>query len=320
MTSFIQKIYILFFSLCIITTIHTAYAEAQVSVSLIPRNPVPYSSVLLRLSSYSFNINTAQITWKSNNQTILSGQGEGELTIQTGGIGEESIINVVIETKTGIRIEKKIKITPESVSIIYETPESSVPLFYEGLSLPSDQATVRFTALPQISENGSILPAKNISFAWYVNDTLLKKVSGIGKQSANIPLDMLTESTSVKVVARGENDSVAEKTIYIFPHNVMPLFYTHNEVLGTNYAQAYTRRFQTTKDFIISLEPYYVSQGSSIVWNMDGLPITPLGGKLLAVKPKENSYGSKTLSISISHAQKRLQKITTSIALIFDTR
>ncbi len=326
MKIFTQKIYILFSLLYAIFTIHTAYAEPQVSLSLIPKNPVPYSPLLLRVSSYSFDVNTAMITWKSNNQILESGQGKTEFTLQTGGVGEESIINVVVETKTGIRVEKRIKIIPESVSLIYETPESYIPLFYEGLSLPGEQATIRFTALPYMSDGGSIISPEKISFSWYVNDTLVKKNSGIGKQSAMIPLDMLTEYTSVKVVARSENGSVAEKTIKIYPHKITPLFYTHDEILGTAYNQAYTKRLQTTKDFTISFEPYYLSSKNNTsydvvtVWTMDGLPITPLGGRLLSMKPKENSYGSKTLSVTVSNTKKRLQKVTSSIALIFDTR
>lgn len=297
------------------------------SLSLNPKNPIPYSSVVLTVSSYSFDVNTAMITWKSEGVTLLSGQGEKDLTVQTGRIGTRKTISVLMETSDGIKVEQSIVVTPASVSLLYESPESYVPLFYEGLALPSDEARVSFTALPQISDrNGVPVSSTKISYSWYLNDEYIKSVSGLGKSFAVLPLDLLTESTQIKVIARSEDGATAEKTIEIFSHKIKPILYNYDELLGVDYTQPYSDRIETTKDFTLALEPYYLSMNStlfdsvSIEWALDGLPTTPLGWRILALHPKENSYGSKKLSISLFNAKRRLQQATLEASLVFDTR
>jgi hypothetical protein len=302
------------------------FAEPQVALTLKPANPSPYSTVTITALSYSFDVNTAMITWKKGNTIILSGQGEKNLTVETGGVGSQGIINVTLETSTGIVVEQQIIITPESVNVIYESPESYIPLFYEGLALPSDQSKVHFTALPQMSDGAGIIPAKNIAYSWYVNNTYVEGASGAGKQTAIIPLDILTESTEVKVIARTPQGVVAEKTVTVFPHPVMPLLYGYDDIFGTNFSQLYTKRIEATKDFVLSLEPYFLSmnhelnQTASFRWTLGGLSITPLGGRVLSMHPKEDSYGSQTLSISLSNTKRRMQTGTIDTNLIFDTR
>ena len=104
----------------------------------------------------------------------------------------------------------------------------------------------------------------------------------------------------------------------------MPLIYTYDPILGTNFTTLATRRFEAVKDFTLALEPFYVSdkegKGPTYTWYLDGSPSTPLGGLVLGMSPKENSYGSKMLSIVVEGNDRRLQKVETKLELIFDTR
>lgn len=303
-----------------------SFASNEASVTLNPKNPTPFTSVTATLVSYLFNVNTAFITWSLNGKVILKGVGEKKVTIQTGEAGSQTPVHVSAVTANDETFEVDIVVTPESVDIIYETPESYVPLFYEGLSLPSEGASVKFVAMPNISEGGNNIPASSLSYSWYVSGEFIDEASGIGRQSAMIDLDFLRSFTTIKVVVNGPHGTVAEKSIDIYPHDVMPLVYTHDDILGTNFTSLITRRFETTKDFTLSLEPFFLSSKNSFQdttlynWTLDGLPITPLGGTLLSMHPKENSYGSRKLSISVSNSKRRLQKAVVDLNLIFDTR
>lgn len=305
---------------------HITNAESTATITLSPKNPTPNSSVTLTLVSYSFNPNTAMVTWSSGGKELLSGLGEKKLTIQTGGVGETTQITVKSETASGESITQEITITPESVSLLYETPESYTPLFYEGRSLPSDGASVMFTAMPNMSEDGVAIPSNKIAYSWYINDSYIDSVSGINKQQAYLKLDYLSESTVVKVVARGPQDTTAEKSVTIYPHRVMPILYQYDELMGIDYTNAITKRFEAVKDFTLALEPFYLSnkgtlEGSAVYdWNLDGIPSTPLGGLLLSLRPKEESFGSRNLSISVSNPKRRLQAGDLSVDLVFDTR
>lgn len=303
-----------------------SFASDDAEVELNPRNPKPYTPVKATLVSYLFNVNTAMITWTVNGKVLLKGVGEKKLTIQTGGLGDRIPVHVSATTADAATTEIDFVITPESVDILYETPESYTPLFYEGRTLPGEGSIVKFVAMPSISENNAFIAPSALSFSWYVNNEYMDQYSGIGRQAALIPLDTLSTFTTIKVVVFGPHNTTAEKSIDIYPHDVLPLLYKYDEILGVDHTKVLGKRFESTKDFTLALEPFFLSSrgnqsgNDSYTWSLDGLPVTPLGGKLLSLRPKENSYGSRRLSIEMESSKRRLQKTSTEIGLIFDTR
>lgn len=303
-----------------------SFALTDIFVTLKPKNPTPRSPITITLASYSFNVDTALIVWSSGGKEILKGVGEKRVMVYTGDVGTLLPIHVSATIAGNKTFELDTVITPESVDIIYETPESYVPLFYEGLSLPGEGALVKFVALPNISEDGIIISPSSLSYSWYVNGNFMDEHSGIGKQSALINLSLLRNSTTVRVVAHSPKGVVAEKSIEIYPHKVLPLLYLYDDILGPKYDSLLVRRFETTHDFTLALEPFFLSSRNSIgdystfSWLMDGFSVTPTGGRLLSLRPKENDYGSKKLSISVSNSKRKLQKAVASLNIIFDTR
>lgn len=303
-----------------------AFAEGDATIILNPKNPTPNSQVTATVQSYSFDVDTAMITWSSGSTIILKGYGEKKVTVQTGSVGYQIPLHANIRTADGSVTDININLTPNSVDILYEATESYTPLFYEGKALPGEGAAVTFSALPNIGENGIIIPEKSLAYSWYLNDVFMENNSGMGKSKATFNLDFFEKFTRVKVVARSIKGTYAEKYIDIYPHEIMPLLYLHDEILGSDFTKVINRRFETTKDFTLSLEPFFFSTKNGLEnyakysWYLDGLSITPLGGRLLSMKPKENSYGSRNLSISVSNSKRRLQKATTDLNLIFDTR
>lgn len=310
----------LFFFLCV----HVQAQQTDASLALDPPNPLPKSTVKITLASYSFNTGIAFITWQVNGNTVLAGRGSDTLTLLTGDVGMTSRIFVKAELADGSFVTKTINVSPSSVLLLYEAPKSYVPVLYEGRSLPSDGATVRVTAIPQMSEGGIMLDPATLSYSWYLDGQLLKNYSGYGRQSASIELNYLQDRDDIKVVVYSPSGNTATKTITVTPHPVMPLLYTYDQIFGTTLKNLVERRFEVTKDFTLSLEPFYVSdkeiKSPTYTWFLDGLPSTPLGGRLLALHPKENSYGSKLLTIKVAGPTRVLQNAELETELIFDTR
>jgi hypothetical protein len=321
-----KKITHFFFSIIVFQLFFssTVYADPSATISLNPENPEPKSNVALTLESYSFNVNTAIITWKINDVTIRKGEGEKTFSLRTGNVGEVSHVTVTAETSDGSLIEQTIDVVPSSVILLFEAPKSYVPVLYEGRSLPSDGGLVRVTALPQISDNGVPILPSSLSYSWYLNDSILKSLSGVGKQSATIRLDYLKNKNDIKVIVRSPFGNSGTKKIVVYPHAIMPLLYTYDPTLGTNFTTLIERRFEATSDFTLSLEPFYLSQKEqkdpTFTWYIDGLPATPFGGRLLSLHPKENSYGTKMVTIKVSGPDKRIQKAETQLEIIYDTR
>lgn len=322
----IKKLVLFFSPFFFLATFSFSLAESDATLSLEPKNPSPNSSVTVTMVSYVFDVDTALITWSQNGKTLLKGVGEKKIVVQTGPLGYQVPLHVHAVTSENSVTDVDIAIIPQSVDILYETDESYTPLFYEGKSLPGEGASVTFTALPSISESGRIIPSSEIAYSWYLGGNFMSENSGMGKSSAIFNLDFFNAFTTVKVVARSQRGSYAEKSIDVYPHAILPLFYLYDEVLGTDHTSLITKRFEATKDFTLALEPFYFStkngldSTASYTWLLDGLPITPLGGRLLSLHPKENSYGSKVLSVSLSNTARRLQEISVDLSLIFDTR
>ncbi len=303
-----------------------AQAALDVSVSVNPTNPTPYQEATITLTSSSFDVNGAVITWKNAGTTLLSGLGAKKLTVTAGASGQEIPISYTAVTVNGGSVSGSLVVSSQSVELLYESKESFVPPFYQGRSLPSEGATVRVTALPSLSEGGARIQASSLAYSWYLNGEFLESASGVGRSVATIALDYLSDTNEVRVVVRSPRGSTAEKRVSISPHAVMPLFYSYNEVLGTNLTKTFWRRLETSKDITLSLIPFYFStknefeSTASYSWYLDGLPVTPMEKTLLSLRPKENSVGIRTLSVVVESTRRKLQKATNEIEIIFDTR
>ncbi len=324
MTSRARLLFI-FFLLCA-PLCASAQGEIETNVTLTPSNPSPYQQVVLTLSSYSFDINVATIVWSSGGKTLLSGMGEKRLTITVGDVGQTLPILYEATAADGSFVQGSVSISPQAVDMIYEAKESYVPAFYEGRALPGEGSIVKVTALPTISERGAKLSSANLSFSWYINGEYSDRASGAGKNTANIALDYLTDTTDVKVLVRSPLGNTAEKTISIRPHAILPTLYAYDELLGTNFTKAFFRRLELDADVILSLEPYYLStraglsSAATYEWYLDGLPVTPQEQTLLALRPKENTYGARTLSIFVDNTKRQLQRTQSVLEVVFDTR
>jgi hypothetical protein len=303
-----------------------ALAQVDGTLTLTPQNPAPYDTVVVTLTSFSFDVNVAMITWSNKGKVLLSGLGKKSISLPVGDVGQELPLSVTATTADGSSLTQNITISPQSVDLMFEGKESYVPPFYEGRSLPSDGANVLVTAFPTISESGRRVPASNLSYSWYVNDDYKDGSSGIGKSTFTVPLDYLSDSTDVRVLVRSPLGNTAEKTISIYPHAVMPLFYSYDELLGTDYSKTFIRRLELASGITLDLEPYYLSNqeglgaSASYDWYLNGLPVTPQEKTLLSLQPKANSYGTRTLSVAVANARRKLQKGESSLEVIFDTR
>lgn len=302
-----------------------AYADDEATLVLEPEHPEPNSSVTITLESFAFDVDVSEISWKINGAPVLSGIGEKKLMITTGGIGSNTLVEMSAKSANGYSITQRINITPASVVVMYEAPNNYVPLLYQGRSLPSVGAKIRVTAFPQISEAGRILPASSLAYYWYVNDSAVSGASGYNKQSATLDLDYLTTTNEIKVIIKTPLGNQAEKTITITPHNIMPLVYESDEILGTLFTKLIEKRYEAIKDFSISLEPFYITKqkGKDLpqyTWTLDDTIITPADGRTMVFSPKKNTFGSQLLTISAIGPELWADKAENVIEFIFDTR
>jgi hypothetical protein len=304
----------------------SALAQMDATLTLTPPNPAPHDMVVVTLTSFSFDANVANITWSVNNKTLLTGLGKTSISLPVGDVGQEIPLSVKAVTADGSSLTQSIRITPQSVDLLYQGKESYTPPFYEGRSLPSDGSVVLVTALPTIAEGGRKVPDSNLSYSWYVNDDYKAGSSGAGKNTFETALDYLSDSTDVRVLVRSPQGYSAEKTISIYPHPVMPLYYSYDDLLGTDFAKTFIRRLELVKDITLSLVPFYLSTKNGLdasavyTWYIDGLPVTPEEKVLLTLRPKADAYGVRNLSVLLENTRRKLQRAQADLQVVFDTR
>lgn len=298
--------------------------QVSAKIELSPESPEPKSLVTLTFSSYSFDTNSAFITWKVDGVTKLSGVGENKLILNTGNVGQSQTVTLTAENQVGYFVEQRIVVTPASVILMYEAPKSHVPLFYEGKSFAATAGLIRVTALPSVGDERGVFDPSSLSYTWYVNDEPMKNASGRGKQSIETKLDFLRTKNDIKVVVRTPSGESVSKTISVSPRNIDPKLYEYDELFGTKLTSPINKRLETSKTASLKLEPYFLSyqddKPSSYRWLLDGFNITPQDGQVVALVPKENSYGVKQLTVSVFGPDKRLQSAETSLEIIFDSR
>lgn len=304
----------------------TAHAQLKGDLVLTPVNPGPYEEVKVTLTSYDFDVDNSTVTWSLNGKTVSSGPGLKEITVMTGAVGAATTVSAKAAAPSGQTFTATMSIAPASVDLTWETFESYVPPFYEGRSLPGEGATVRVSATPHISSGGKVLAPNDVSFAWYKNEEFLGSLSGRGRQTADITLEYLTDITSVKVIARTPDGATATRSIDIMPTQPVGIFYLYDPVLGPDYAHPIMRRFETTKEFTLKFVPYFFSLNGAagrdvtFSWSLDGLPITTENDTTVTLRPKENSYGSRTLTVALEHGSRILQTLEENLNIVFDTR
>ncbi len=303
-----------------------SYSYASGTLILTPENPGPYEEVTINYKNYSFDIDNADYTWSINNKPVLSGKGEKILKTKTGDIGSVLNISVKITSPEGEETTLLLNLLPQTVDLTWETTESHVPPFYEGRSLPGENSEVRVIANPIFSEDGKLIKPSEISYAWYINDKFNSASSGRGRQVLKTRLDYLSNENIIKVIARSEKGSIAEKRITIYPNEIVPIFYSKDPIYGLDLAHGIKKRFETTKDFTLEVVPYFLSNKNNLAreityaWSLDGIPFETEENTVVAFAPKKDSYGVKNLSISIKNPKRMLQSVEGQLEIIFDTR
>ena len=117
-----QRKYILLI-LILVFTFTGFFANAQVRntdiiLSISPENPGPNQNVRATLSSYSINLDKANIVWSLNNQESSNGIGKKSFSFTTDNTVSSIVLSVTAETTDGQNLLKTITITIFLIMII----------------------------------------------------------------------------------------------------------------------------------------------------------------------------------------------------------
>lgn len=296
--------------------------ENDILISIDPENPRPFSQVTINITSYAVDLNKANISWKNEGKTVLSGTGKTKYSFTTGGPNTSISFALSIIPEGDIQpLIKYFAISPSDLDILWEAMDSYTPPFYKGKALPSKEGKIKVVAYPNTS-GLSQTNQKNITYTWKNNFDTVKSASGNGKSKYIFTNSELKSTEKIGVVASGPgNNFNSEGSVNINMVNPQVIFYKQSPTKGTQYQKAITNGDYLSEDEITFVaEPYYLSfkdstSGFKYTWKINNTEIdTPKNPRELTVRPSSRG-GYANVSFSLENTKKLFQIVTNNLKI-----
>ncbi len=300
--------------------------NTDISLEITPAYPAPNQDVTAVLSSQALDLDKALITWSQDGQDKLSGIGKKQFQFNTGSFGSPTNISASIDTVGGNSLIKSVTVWPAEVDMLYEAPDAFVPPFYEGLALPASQSRIKVVAIPFLSSGNGQTGGSNLSYTWSKDGRGQSQASGWGNSSFTFNNSYLDNGNAISVqVSDITGNSTAGGTINIQTVNPKIIFYSRDEVLGTDWQEALSDGFSVPSGgATITAAPYFFSgpnpdsSNLSYAWTLNGQAIdTPSPKNILSVKPQSGTSGTADIKLTINNIGTLFQTISKTLTVNF---
>lgn len=288
--------------------------KAEPTITLQPRTPQPGETVTANLTFYGDTFYGSTITWVLDGKEIPNSKNQLEIEMIAGENGETQSLDVVITPTNGEKTVISKVLKPIWLDIIIE-PQTHVPEFYQGRSLPSVGCNVVAKAL--LSDTS--LDKSKLMYKWEINS----KVIGTGAikgQSVILYETPVGNSSILSVTISDLNENViAYRAISIPAVKPKILFYKVNTLLGISNKIIDKNLSLLGNSTIVRAEPYNLD---SKTYNNPDIHEWEIDGKESDVSnqnpyevilEKTTSEGSATLQFHVRDTKELLQGAQASI-------
>lgn len=325
-----KAFFILLFILILVPFAHVHALQAtstknDIIVNSTPSNPQAFQQVTLSVLSYTIDLHASNIEWSVDSKIQANGIGLDRFTITTKGTGAPTQVTAIITPLGSLPIVKNITITPMSVDILWEAPESAVPPFYRGKAMPTSESGIKFVAIPQVkSAAGTFLPAGSFIYNWSDEFTPTQINSGYAKDSYETSMTYVSAARNVQVDIVTPDGSIGTKSnVEVTPVTPKILWYASSPLYGPLYDNALSGTYSVEgNDTSIIAEPYFFTPRNTAAkvlnyeWTLNGSALdTPHIPNTLFLHRDSESTGIATLRLSITNIATLFQEATTSLTL-----
>lgn len=295
----------------------------DVKIKTLPLYPEANQKVTATIVSNLLDISRTNIFWYIDNKLVSSGFGVNKIEFSTKDAGKSTVIDVVLKTRDGSRIDKRLIITPAELDIIWEA-ESYTPPFYKGKALLSPKTTQKIIAIPNfVTNSGRKIPANELIYTWREDGRIIKDKSGYGKNVIYLeaPEMFWEKKISVEVSSFGKSINAYKSiTPKVTPPTV--ILYEDNPIQGIWYSRAIKKTLDLTgKELVLKAEPYFFSNNDIAVnnlrydWSLNKNPV--IGEKNKLILRQEGPEGSALIGINVKNTNKLSQSAKESFLLNF---
>lgn len=294
----------------------------NINIALTPEHPSPYTDITVKLESFFFRMDLANIVWMENGSRKSGGPGVTTYKTRTGGVGERTEIEAIINIAGYDIMRKSISISPSDIDILWESPDAYVPPFYRGKALPTRESQIRVTAIPVVKNRaGETLRHNNLSYMWKRDRKAAQNDSGFGKTGYTFRNLMLNRNETIDVTITSQDGYTGSgmTTIPIFEPKV--LLYQEKDGI-VNYLQSLNTGIQPQQSSIgIRAIPFFFSidKNEGRLGSVDYE--WKLGQEILPTNDAENANylflesekpGNARVSVSLKNNRWSFQRASTS--------
>lgn len=300
----------------------------QLSSTITPENPGPNKDVKITVEVYSFDINSATVTWTKDGKVQSSGIGMKNFSFKTGASGVETKIQVTIDPRDRPVVTETYTFKPGETDILWQA-QTYTPPFYKGKSLYTPEASVLLVAMPR-SKNGSIRPQETV-FNWIENYEKQADKSGVGKNTYLFEGPIILRPRKIGVetyapsVAAGDQKEIATAEITLAPLSSSAFIYEDNPALGTLFNRAIQGTLEiSVPEMQVAVYPYFQSilnknSGPEYTWVIDGSRADiSKETNSIGLKKSEGTVGQSSVLVEVSNPFKILQTTSAGFDVHFD--
>ncbi len=320
-TFFLLSLSLFFFSTVFAQGIPGVGTPVTILVS--PENPRPGETVFLSAQSYSFDIDSAAITWKVNGKTVASGNGIKRVEVVAGEVGTIKTVEVTAITPEG-PFAQTVEIRPANIDLLWESA-SYVPAFYKGKALFSYGGSYKITAFPHITDrSGKRLDPKTLVYKWSKNGTLDDTASGYGKTSyVSIQSSFVRSGDDISVTVQTPNENFSfSESVTLSPVDPEIIFYEKNPLYGIWLENALPSILNLDREEIaVEAEPYFFSSNSKVLnleyqWSLNDQSVFNFDNKsTLILRKIEGESGTSNIELNLSNGTHILQGASRNLTI-----
>ncbi len=238
LSAIIISMRIFFIAICVLFGISAQPVSAQLDVQqlvnpelllvLQPDFPRPGEPVEVTINDYSGGVYGSSITWVYNGEVIDEAENKRSVIIQTGAIGTVDRIQAILNKPSGGREVLTNTIRPVYLDLIVE-PQTRVPDFYLGRSLPSIKSMVNVTALVN---DGRF--RNDLVYTWRLNRVVLEGGPIRSQNQVSFEMPMGNESILSVQVTEPNGQVLARRAVFLPSVSPELRFHEVSSLYGVN--------------------------------------------------------------------------------------
>lgn len=299
----------------------------DISLSLIPENPKPNQTIVVKTQSFSTNLDNATFKWSVNGKVVKEGIGIKQFESKTGKSGTTMSIQVEISTQNLGVIRDSIMFRPTEVTLVWES-DGYLPPFYKGRALYTLGGSLKVVAIPEFfSSQGKRMNPKDLVYTWKKNGEVVANASGYGKDFfISDKTSYLRDGNDISVEVSSPRENITgSASLIVEPQSLEILMYEKSPLYGILFNKNLPTSFSLTNEEItLYAVPFFFSTQTqslgelSFEWTMNNSPIrNAAGSNELTLRKETGQVGSSDIGLTVQHPRKVLQGTTMKTRILF---